>query len=340
MKPNIKMISEITGFSSATVSNALNRKRGVHKETSERIFEVAKQCGYFGERRIDNITFVIFKASGLIVTETPFFASLIEGVEAEGRARGYNTNICSINKSDADYRERLLDLSNNDTTAILLLATEMEEEDVKVLDTALAPIVILDNWFEDTFFNSVLINNVDSARKAVKHLVQNGHRKIGYLAGNTRIKNFCLREEGFLRALADCGLECNPEFKFLLSTTPDKAYDDMLRVLEKKPSMPTAFFADNDIIALGAMKAMQKHNIQMPEEISVVGFDNLPFSGLSTPALTTIHVFKQEMGKEAVQLVLEQIKYNKNQIKMKIEICTDLVERDSVAALSDKTKSK
>jgi LacI family transcriptional regulator len=340
MKPNIKMISEITGFSSATVSNALNRKRGVHKETSEKIFEVAKQCGYFGERQIDNITFVIFKASGMIVTETPFFASLIEGVEAEGRARGYNTSICSINKADADYRERLLDLSNNDTTAILLLATEMEEDDVKVLETALAPIVVIDNWFEDTLFNSVLINNIDSTRKAVKHLAHNGHRKIGYLAGSIRIKNFCLREEGFVRALSDCSLEYDPAYKILLSPTPDKSYDDMLRVLDGKPPLPTAFFADNDIIALGAMKAMQKHNIRMPEDISVIGFDNLPFSGLSTPALTTIHVYKQEMGREAVRSVLEQIKFSKSQIKTKIEICTELVERDSVAAIFAKTGTK
>lgn len=337
MKPNIKTISRTTGFSPATVSNALNRKKGVNRETSGIIFKAAKECGYLNEAKISGITFVIYKSSGLVVAETPFFVSLIEGVESEGRARGYYTTIYSLNKADPDYHERLIDLSNNNSAAILLLATEMEEEDVKILKTALAPVVILDNWFETTDFNSVLINNTDSVCNAVRYLAQKGHREIGYLAGSLRIKNFLYREAGYQRALSGCGLDRNPAYKFLLTPTAEGAYQDMLRILDQKPALPTAFFADNDIIALGAMKAMRQHGIRLPEDVSVIGFDNMPFSGLSTPALTTIHVFKQEMGQIAVRQLVEHIKYGDGQIKTKTEICTDLVVRESVWDLNTGT---
>ena len=98
MKINIKTISELTGFSQATVSNALNNKRGVNKETAERILAVAREHGYLPELKIDNIKLVIYKKQGVVVSDTPFFSALIEGVEAESRSAGYETTICNLNQ--------------------------------------------------------------------------------------------------------------------------------------------------------------------------------------------------------------------------------------------------
>ena len=330
-KPSIKLISTLTGFSAATVSNALNNKKGVNKQTAEIIFNAARDCGYLSAAKIGGIKLVICKSSGLVVSDTPFFASLVEGIETESRAAGYEITICNLTRDDPAYPQRLKEVLNDNTMAILLLATELTEQDAQAYKAALAPIVVLDNWFEQTDFDSVLINNTDSVCKAVEYLAEKGHTNIGYLAGSHRIKNFFYREVGYRRALTNKGLDYRPEFRFLLSPTADGAYEDMMGLLKAKPALPTAFFADNDIIALGAMKALQQYGIRLPDDVSIIGFDDMPFSSIASPALSTIHVYKQKMGQAAVRRLIEILKSG-SRIKTKTLICTDFVERESVRA--------
>ena len=104
----------------------------------------------------------------------------------------------------------------------------------------------------------------------------------------------------------------------------------MKKYLEHTDRLPTAFFADNDVIAIGAMRAMKEKGIRIPEDISIVGFDDIRFGTVSTPGLTTVRVFKQEMGEVAVRRALDHIKYSGKDIKMKIQVCTQFIERDSV----------
>ena len=122
------------------------------------------------------------------------------------------------------------------------------------------------------------------------------------------------------------------EYVVELSTTMNGAYKDMKLYLEKKPQMPTAFFADNDMIALGAMKALQEMGYEIPKDISIIGFDDLPFSEISNPPLTTLRVPKQEMGRLAVKKLLEAMEENVK-IKTKTQVCTMFVERESVRDL-------
>ena len=129
------------------------------------------------------------------------------------------------------------------------------------------------------------------------------------------------------------GIPMDNEYVFTVSTTMDGAYRDMRDYLEKKPAMPTAFFADDDMIALGCIKAFEEYGYRVPEDISVIGFDDLPFCEISTPRLTTIKVSKYEMGQMAVRRLIELIKDGNNKIHTKTQVCTELIERDSVADL-------
>ena len=133
------------------------------------------------------------------------------------------------------------------------------------------------------------------------YLIQKGHRKIGYLKGKFRIKAFRSREVGYRTAMKKGNCQMNTDYIVELSTTMNGAYKDMKQYLEKEPEMPTAFFADNDMIALGAMKALQEMGYKIPQDISIIGFDDLPFSEISNPPLTTLRVPKQEMGRLAVK---------------------------------------
>lgn len=333
MKANIKTISEITGFSQATVSNALNGKRGVSKETSDKVFAVARETGYITESRVKNIKLVIYKNSGIVVSDTPFFSSLIEGIESESRNAGYETTVLNLYRTAPDFDNLLSGLLNDPSSAIILLATEMEEEDILPFTQAVSPVIVVDNWFEKNIFNSILQSNTDSVCAAVESLIGKGHKKTGYLKGNLRIKNFTYRENGYKRAMDRHALPVEEKYEFELTPTMDGAYEDMKKHLQSSPEMPTAFFADNDILALGAMKALKESGYKIPQDISIIGLDDMPFCTISSPALSTIRVQKTELGRTAVRRLLEVIN-RKDTAKLKIQVCDEYIERDSVRDLN------
>ncbi len=334
MKPSIRKLSDITGFSPATISNALNHKKGVNKETAEAIFKIADEIGYVNEYKISRIMLVIYKKNGSIIDNSPFFTNLLAGVEAECRENGYEMTICNLDRRSDSYETRLKEILNNRSTAIIMLGTEAQDEDFERFKEAQCPIVILDSWSSSMDFNGILINNSDSAKNAVQYLINKGHRKIGYLRGRFRIKAFSARSNGYLRALQKNNIKIREQYIVTLGTTMDGAYRDMMEYLENKPVLPTAFFADNDMIALGAMKALIEKGYRIPDDVSLIGFDDLASCEVSTPRLSTIKVFKQEMGQLAVRRLLDVIQ-NKTAIKIKTQVCTEFIERDSVKDLTN-----
>ncbi len=333
MGSTIRKISEVTGFSPATVSNALNHKRGVNAETAAAIFKVADEMEYSSSGKVKKLNFVIFRANGKIINDTPFFSLMIDGVQRECKKSGLEMSLLNLDKGDPDYLLQIEKMKSDPSTAVILLGTELEDEDVAVFKHCKCPFLVLDYWVSDMSFNGVLINNADSARCATQYLIERGHKEIGYLRGDFRIKAFRSRADGYKIALDKAKLPLNPEYEITLSTTMDGAYRDMKAWLEGgHRKLPTAFFSDNDMIALGAMKAMTEEGIKIPQDVSVIGFDDLPFCEISSPRLTTLRVNKQEMGQTAVRRICELIK-EPDSCRLKIQICTDFVERDSVRRL-------
>ena len=336
MKVGIKQISQLSGFSQATVSNVLNNKKGVNRETSEKIWKIAKELGYYQQSLIKTIKFVIFKKHGEVVSDTPFFGALINGVEGGCKLLGYKLEIINIDCKAPSFSSVLEGLFSDRSSAILLLATEMEKSDILPFENSPVPVVVLDNWFSNMTFNSTLINNSDSSCNSVEYLIQNGHTKIGHLKSSIEINNFKYREYGFNRAMLKAGLALGPEYTFLLRPTTDGSYLDMTNCLKKNPQMPTAFIADNDIIALGAMKAIQEAGYSIPEDISVIGFDDIPFCEFFSPSLTTVKVFKENMGEEAVRMLHMLIQNNgrAHGAALKLEVSTEFMVRNSVKKLN------
>lgn len=330
VKPSIRRISEITGFSPATVSNALNRKYGVNKDTSDRIFQVAAEIGYnISCHTLNSIKFVLFRRDGAIVDDSPFHPAVIAGVESAAKENGLSTLYVRLDRSSADYKEQIDSLINDTTGGIILLGTEMLDEDYAAFSSCRCPIILLDGWCDSHPVNGVLINNMDSAITAVSYLIAQGHQHIGYIRGSSRIKAFQARESGFREAMLRHNFPVNPEWTVTVGTKTDTAFSDMMTWLSGHESVPTAFFADNDLIAYGAIRALNQNGIKVPDNISVVGFDDLPYSAVSNPPLTTIKVHGREMGEEAVHRLIEMMVRPSRNI-LKIECCTDFVVRESV----------
>lgn len=330
-KISIKELSELSGFSPATVSNALNKKRGVNPATAEQIVRLAQERGYITEDKVKSIRVVTYRDSGEVFSDSPFFSVLLESVENESRKCGYETSIINLYRRHADYEERVKAVLNDTTSGVLLIGTELTDETARPFHEAVLPLVLLDAWMPHLAFNAVLMDNEGGAMAAVEHLIEHGHKRIGYLSGGLRIQNFQARERGFRRAMEAHGLAVDEHFFLEVPPSIQGSHERLLQILAEKCEMPTAFFADNDMIALGAMQAFQTHGWRLPEDVSIVGFDDISFGEVFSPGLTTVRVHKKELGCLAVRRLIELIK-KPRAVKTRIEIVNDLVVRGSVAA--------
>lgn len=333
MKITIRQISKATGFSPATISNALNGKPGVNPQTAKGIFRTAREMGYLLSVQQKKIHFAMYKTNGLITDDTPFFAMMMDGFQNECQRRGYEIVIDYLDRSAADFDYHLRSLLEDQDALVALVGTELLEEDLQYFANARCRMVTLDYWHEDLPYSGIVTNNADSARNAVHYLFTKGHRVLGYLKGNFRIEAFKLREAGFRMALAEEALTYHPGHTVTLSTTMDGAYRDMLDYLRQNPKLPTAYFADDDMIALGAMKALQECGIKVPEDVSLIGFDDLSFCEIVTPRLTSLRVPKQELGQMAVRRLLD-IAEEGIDAKTQLQVATRFIERDSVRDLT------
>ena len=141
---------------------------------------MAQEIGYVSSVKVNSIKFVIYKRDGLVVADTPFFAALIEGVDQACRDAGYDTVIYTINQGEQEHRLRIQDIIRDNSAGILLLATELTREDMKIFEQACSPLVVMDAWFENMAFDTVLANNEDSVKDAVNFLFDKGHRAVSY----------------------------------------------------------------------------------------------------------------------------------------------------------------
>lgn len=334
MKVNIRKISEDTGFSMSTVSNALNRKKGVNTETAQKILDSAQKLGYHMGEDITKIRFVIFRRNGLIIDESSFHPSVIEGVEHRAKLMGYEMVFCYMDIHDPDYQKQTADILADMRSAVILLGTEMLEEDYEPYASAKNRIILLDGHSEKYAFDSVLINDTEAAAEAVEYLVEKGHTRIGYLRGDFRIQAFRSREKGYYRVMNKHGYPVKPEYIATIGTKIETAYQKMKEYLGNAKEVPTAFFADNDVIAIGSMKAIKECGYKIPQDISVIGFDDVSYGIVSDPPLSTVHVYKQELGARAVRELLSEDGRD-SEAKVKIQVCAEFVERRSVKELDD-----
>ncbi|MDY4535520.1 MAG: LacI family DNA-binding transcriptional regulator [Tractidigestivibacter sp.] len=329
----VREISRRTGFSPATVSNALNNKRGVNKDTAETIRRVAAELGYEREGRLDHICFVLARKTGEVLDEGTFHPGVIEGVERAAKAAKLQTTLTTIELSNREAATRqAYEITRDTSNAVVLLGTEMAEEDYALFRDPVAPFVVVDGWSDRFFFESVVTQNENSAYRAVSYLVDCGHQEIGYIAGSYRIKNFPLRERGYRRAMREAGLPIDPLWRVEVGTTVTSSYNSMRSWLAQNSLLPTAFFVENDIMALGCMRAMAEKGIKIPEDVSMVGFDDLPYASICNPPLTTARIPNREMGEIAVRRMLDRIREPRDYTCV-THLSTTFVERQSVRRL-------
>ncbi len=326
-----KELAQKLNVSPATISMVFNNKPGISEATRKFVLDAAKQYNYvptksaLHEKKM--IQLVIYQKHALVVSDTPFFSQVVEGITQE-----CNDNNCIVNVSyfieSADKMQQLANLASTTADGMILLATEMNREDFNIFKGLKVPIVVLDCYYDELEYDCVVINNAQGAYAATDYLAKMGHKKIGYLHSAVSISNFEERADGYFKALRKHGITSSEQFVHRISPT-SAGYQDMLQILSQKPELADAYFADNDIIATGAMKAFQEYGYKVPGDISIVGFDDMPLCDMMNPPLSTMQVNKKQLGITAVYSLLHCITGDTKE-RLKLSLRTSLVCRESV----------
>jgi len=334
----IKKIAELAGVSQSTVSKALNDRSDVGFETKKRVLEIARELHFtpqaFGKalkKRMSENVGVLFCRDLHSISGNPFYSRVLEGIEAELALNNFNLILHIITETTPDelpkmVRERQVD-------GLILVGTFRDRYIRRILEENLK-IVFLDPKENFDHHCQILIDNEHGAFQATQYLIDMGHRRIGFISGDLSRMSFRQRYNGYLKALNHSGIE--PDETLVRAGGLENGYDHARSLLES--NRMTSLFAANDINAIFAYKAIHEKGLKIPDDISIVGFDDIDLARMSTPPLTTIRVYKEELGSIAVRALIQQIRGGSARPVTTI-MPTRLVARESVRNLKINIKS-
>jgi len=340
----INDIARIVGVSPATVSLALNGKPGVAEATRRRVLQATKALEersdlrrQLGSLKAGAICFVKIVRHGRTLNREHdvFIAAHLEGLDEEARSLGYTVEVKAVDatlRSGVDPALSLL--GETDAAGFVVLGTELEEEEIVDLARLDRPIVFMDTHFGSAQACFANMDNCGSVFEALEHFKSAGHRDLGYVRSDTRVRNFRLRDLAVREASEKLGLRLAEHHVFTVDSTYDGAYGDMQCHLRTRSKLPTALFIVNDVTAYGCIKAIKEAGMRIPEDVSVIGFDDLPTSAMLDPPLTSIRVMNREIGQAAMRLLMRRIAGGPRTPIEKVEIGGQLVPRGSVRKLS------
>ena len=328
----VKELAKLANVSPATISIVLNNKKGVSDETRKRVQSLLKQYNYElpvkSKVPVKNVRFLKYKDHGQIVDGNEGFVSnIIDAIELECRNYGYNLSITS---TSGDFGLALETVSREPSDGLIILGTEIHPEAYHYLDNIRIPFIIVDNIMQFSQHDCVLMNNDETVYHALQHLHALGHKKIAYIKSEIRISNFDERQEAFYKYCDQLGLTCHEDFVFQVSPTLDGSYASMQQILKTSPTLPSCLFAENDTMAIGVIKALKEAGYRIPRDISIMGFDDIAYSTIINPGLTTMRIPKKTIGALAVQRLNRRIQNPKSN-DVKIRIGAKLIVRGSTA---------
>lgn len=311
-----KDIAEKLNISQSAVSLALNGKPGVSENTRALVLETAMQLGYTRPDASSlcsptrTICFVRYAGKIVQIAEHTSFASFVlQGVEARATELGYNTQVRYLNAGDM-YNPQTLEFIRN-ADGIIFLGTDITETRLPEIEQLFGylgstPVVVVDSSLLASRVDCVINDSYGGAKSAAEYLLQTGHRRIGYVRAKQRIRNLCERERGIRDALDRAGFPLAATIEVDVSS--EGAFQDFDAWIKQLPDLPDALFAENDILAAAVIRVLKKHGYRVPDDVSVIGFDDIPMCEMLDPPLTTVHAFKEELGVVAVEILDRRIR--------------------------------
>jgi len=294
-----------------TISRVINNKEGVSPATRQQVWAVIDRLGYRPSGIARGLATRRTGTLGLVVPDVanPFFAGVAQGVEHVAYAQGYHVFLCNTEEDPQRELAVLQSLDEKRVDGVILCSSRLGEKALQTCLTRHPAVVLVNRRLRDTAGNplrAVLIDDLTGGRLVTHHLLAGGHRAIGLLAGPTTSHSGQQRLGGYQQVLAGAGIQPDPAWQVSCVAKVEGGQRAALALLQAQPQL-TALFCYNDLVAVGALQACAQLGRRVPQDLAVVGFDDIPLAALVTPPLTTCRVARSELGIRAVRLLLDQI---------------------------------
>ncbi len=327
--PTIREVADKAGVSPTTVSHIVNNTRFVSDEIRQRVQAAMDELGYRPNTLARSLRRGETHTIGLILPDSsnPYFAEVGHTIEATAFGLGYSVVLCNSESNpekEAFYADLL---SKRQVDGMIFFAVGDQSRSLQGLLRQSVPVVVVDRDLAEIEVDAVLADNLAGGYLATHHLLEQGHRRIGLIAGPSNVTPSADREIGYRQALDELGLELEPA----LCDRGDFHYQsgqDATRRLLGLAHPPSAIFACNDVMAVGAIRAASEAGVRVPHDLAIVGFDDIELASYTVPALTTVAQPKEEMGRQAVRTLVTRMRNKEEPIK-RIVLPTELIVRGS-----------
>ena len=311
---SIKDMARVANVSHSTVSRALRNSPLANAETAATIRRIAQEQGYAVSAAARSLVTKRTHSIGVVVTSIadPFVGEVFIGIEDVTQARGYSLLLANCHADPTRELRAVRLLREHRVDGILVSASRVGALYMRLLAKINVPVVLINNEHPGEFIFSVTIDNVNAARDATRHLVDLGHRRIGYIGNQFGLQADTDRFAGYRQVLEEADIGFQPELVTHGDGKPEGGMHGMERLLAL-PERPTAVFCYDDMGAIGAMRAAREHGMRVPDDLSIVGLDDLFLASYTDPPLTTIQQPKEYMGRLAAEILLDLLSGGKPQ---------------------------
>lgn len=330
----LKEVAKKAGVSITTVSRVINGSSKVNEETRERVKKAMTQLDYQPNRVAQRLRASNGRSKllGLIIPDiqNQFYSGIVRGIEDVTYGNDYAVILCNSDENPNKERFYLEVLKSESVDGIILPPIHQFGEEIEnILDMGI-PIVCVDRKLMRKKVDTVVIGNEQGGYDAVSHLIELGHRKIAILTSSLQFSSFDERQKGYERALKENGIEIDKrlikEGDPRSSETARSLADELLQL----DTPPTAIFAANNLMTLGVLESLNKHNLQIPRDISIIGFDDLPWAKAISPPLTAVKQPAYEMGQKAAELFFKRVE-DPSRETVEVVLEPQLIIRESTA---------
>lgn len=323
----IKDVAQIAGVSRQTVSRAINNQGEISPVTKERVMQAIAEIGYQPNRLAQGMVTQRTKTVALLVSDiaNPFFPEVARGVQDTARAQGYNVFLCNADGSSDEELETMQLLASQRVDGIITFGTNIKRQSLLHFADHYHPIVVINREVIHPHINLLMVDNVMGAQLATSHFANRGHTQIGMLTSNKVNLSQTRRVQGFQNELTEWNL--NNEMIVQDEPTIKGGYAAMAVLLERWRGI-TAVFIYNDLMAIGALQACRSLGKKVPQDIDIIGFDDIHLASVVTPTLSSIRVDKYAIGQMAMNRIFEMLAQPEKTFEQ-MQLMPELVLRES-----------
>lgn len=331
--PNVTQVANLAGVSTATVSRVLADAGGVSQELINRVNEAIKELDYRPNHLARGLRKLVSQTVGVIISdiENPFFTSVIRGIEKTFVEAGYSILLCNSDEDPNRERAQLSTLRSEGVAGIILTSTNLDIDFCRTLIKSGIQLVAIDRVPAQQCMDVVTVTNQQGAYEATSYLAKMGHSRIGLISGPIQVSTSRERLDGYKDAIRFYGLELSSELVVYSDFRQLGGYKAMQTLLDL-PSPPTALMVSNNLMTLGALQAIHERNLKIPDQIAIIGFDDMPWSTSLQPPLTTVAQPTFDLGTTAARLLLDRFQ-NPKQPFRHVVLDTHLIIRASCGVL-------